>query len=214
MEKKYEDLKVLKEIEKKIKTFNKTRNNRIKMSTRLNTYSEKWKLIFFFLNIEAVIFVVLSLVGEEISQNFGNVIFNVLSGMFSIYVILIQYYINELNYRERALRVHYHQLDIEDLIIKLKKLIMEYNSEESDSNVRMEKDILKDFNIIMYEYQTILKNNENHDFIDNQRRIQETIEEQISSKVKDFTIDNVVLNINFILLFVMPILVGIIAFWG
>ncbi|PFC18827.1 MULTISPECIES: SLATT domain-containing protein [Bacillus cereus group] len=214
MEKKYEDLKVLKEIEKKIKTFNKTRNNRIKMSTRLNTYSEKWKLIFFFLNIEAVIFVVLSLVGEEISQNFGNVIFNVLSGMFSIYVILIQYYINELNYRERALRVHYHQLDIEDLIIKLKKLIMEYNSEESDSKVRMEKDILKDFNIIMYEYQTILKNNENHDSIDNQRRIQETIEEQISSKVKDFTIDNVVLNINFILLFVMPILVGIIAFWG
>lgn len=184
------------------------------MSTRLNTYSEKWKLIFFFLNIEAVIFVVLSLVGEEISQNFGNVIFNVLSGMFSIYVILIQYYINELNYRERALRVHYHQLDIEDLIIKLKKLIMEYNSEESDSKVRMEKDILKDFNIIMYEYQTILKNNENHDSIDNQRRIQETIEEQISSKVKDFTIDNVVLNINFILLFVMPILVGIIAFWG
>ncbi|MGU7367961.1 SLATT domain-containing protein [Bacillus cereus] len=214
MEKKYEDLKVLKEIEKKIKTFNKTRNNRIKMSTRLNTYSEKWKLIFFFLNIEAVIFVVLSLVGEEISQNFGNVIFNVLSGMFSIYVILIQYYINELNYRERALRVHYHQLDIEDLIIKLKKLIMEYNSEESDSKVRMEKDILKYFNIIMYEYQTILKNNENHDSIDNQRRIQETIEEQISSKVKDFTIDNVVLNINFILLFVMPILVGIIAFWG
>lgn len=121
---------------------------------------------FFLLNIEAVIFVLLSLGGKEIHPVFGKSIFSLISGIFSIYVILVQYYINELNYNERALKVHYHQLDLEDLILKLKELILIHNVKGKTND---EQDLIKSFNIIMFEYQSILKNNENHDSVDNEK---------------------------------------------
>ncbi|MCY8098449.1 hypothetical protein MOB81_20565, partial [Bacillus atrophaeus] len=61
MERKYKELDIKTEIEKKMNTLNKTRNTRIKMSLRLKKYSEQWKVVMFILNIEAVIFVLLSL---------------------------------------------------------------------------------------------------------------------------------------------------------
>ncbi|MBU7595639.1 SLATT domain-containing protein [Metabacillus halosaccharovorans] len=200
----YKNINVISEIEKKIKTLNKTRTTRIKMSLRLKNYSEKWKSIMFVLNIEAVIFIVLSLGGKGINMVFEETIFSVISGIFSIYVILIQYYINELNYNERALKVHYHQLDIEDLILRLKELITRNNSVE---NSLTEKELLVEFDTIMFEYQTVLKNNENHHPVDYERGIRESLENADKIKnVYDFTVDNIVLNINITLLILVPII--------
>jgi hypothetical protein len=211
LKKGYKDIHIKSEIEKKIKTLNKTRMNRIKMSTRLKKYSDKWKLVFFVLNIEAVTFIILSLAGEEVSIKFAGTLFSVLSGIFSIYVILIQYYINELNYNERALKVHYHQLDIEDLILRLKELLTKNNSIENKPN---EKRIIEDYGIIMNEYQTILKNNENHDNVDNQRRIQEEKETRTRNVPRDFTVDNLILNTNIHLLWTVPAVFSLLLFYG
>lgn len=208
MSKEYKDIDVISEIEKKINTLNKTRNTRIKMSLRLKNYSEKWKAVIFWLNIEAVIFVLLSINGQYISYIFSNQIFPTISGIFAIYAILIQYYINELNYNERALRVHYHQLDIEDLILRLKELIIKYNSDqvEVDDNT-----LIDEFNTIMYEYQTVLKNNENHKPVDYERNMREIFTDKDKiKKVKDLTVDNILLNINIIIVIIVPffILIG------
>lgn len=227
MGKTYKDITILSEIEKKINTLNITRNNRIAMSLRLKKYSERWKLVFFGMNIEAVIFVLLSISGNEIHFKFDGPIFGVLSGIFSVYVILIQYYINELNYNERALKVHYHQLDIEDLVLRLKGLIIGNNNE---SNKLEEKYLIDYFNTIMFEYQVILKNNENHDPVDNKKNIYENLISQSKKEVnqrqqtveakekdiptkrtkfpnsfQDFTIDNFVLIFNIILILIAPI---------
>lgn len=200
----YKDINIITEIDKKIKTLNKTRNTRIKMSLRLKDYSEKWKSILFVMNIEAVIFVLLSLAGDEINPIFKGATFSVLAGIFSIYVILIQYYINELNYNERALKVHYHQLDIEDLILRLKDLITKKNSDE---NGLKEKDYIDEFNTIMFEYQTIIKNNENHHPIDYERSMRERTENNDKlKKIYDFTVDNIVLNFNIALIILLPVL--------
>ncbi|MBH0333970.1 hypothetical protein ABH14_30290 [Brevibacillus brevis] len=220
MDKDYSNINIYSEINKKINTLNKTRYNRIEMSIRLKNYSEKWKLVFFFLNIEAVIFVVFSLGGKEIHSIFGHSIFTVISGVFSIYVILLQYYVNELNYNERALRVHYHQLDVEDLILRLKELLAKKNSEHNKLD---EKNTLENFSIIMHEYQTILKNNENHDSVDNIKSIQNKLadkdekeklkgdKEEVGAnkgKVKDLTIDNILWYINFIIM-LLPIVISL-----
>lgn len=207
MSSEYEKINILTEIEKKINTLNKTRNTRIRMSLRLKDYSEKWKLILFILNIEAVIFVLLSLGGEGINRMFKEPVFSIIAGIFSIYVILIQYYINELNYNERALKVHYHQLDIEDLILRLKNLIIKKNSEE---NRLKENEYMDEFNTIMFEYQTVIKNNENHHPIDYKKSmIKESDEGCKQKKIKDFTVDNIVLNINIVLMIFIPLLITI-----
>ncbi|MFD2922169.1 SLATT domain-containing protein [Halobacillus naozhouensis] len=163
MKKDYKNIDIVGEVNHKIKTLDITRYNRIYMSQRLSKYSEEWKFVFFLLNIEAIIFVTLSLTGV-----FDGVAFNASSGIFSIYVILAQYYINGLNYNERSLKMHYHQLDIEDLILRLKNLLLKYNSDVEKYEL---DDMQKDYELIMNQYQTILKNNENHDPVDNQKRL-------------------------------------------
>lgn len=195
---KYRDLDIRKEIEKKINTLNKTRNIRINMSLRLKKYSEQWKAVMFLLNIEAVIFILLSLGSQTLNQILSNNLFSIVSGVFSIYVILIQYYIGELNYNERALKVHYHQLDIEDLILRLKDLKIKENTME-------ESNLIYEFNRIMNEYQTVLKNNENHDPVDYKTYIRETSKDKENLKrVRDFTVDNIVLKFNLILSILFP----------
>lgn len=188
----YSDLKLETEIAKKIGTFNKTRENRINMSKRLKLYSDTWKIIFFLLNIEAIIFVVLSLSPIKVS--------NILTGIFSIYVILLQYYINELNYSERSLKIHYHQLDIEDLILKLKSLMMKINKEGIEGCI-----CLKEFQTIMTEYQMLLKNNENHDSIDNNKRKLESSD--IDIKLRDLTVDKLIIYFNKVIVVLMGFLI-------
>jgi hypothetical protein len=212
MEKDYSNIDPISEINKKINTLNKTRNNRIEMSKRLKKYSDKWKFIFFFLNIEAVFLILLSLAGKELVPfNINSSYFSVFSGIFSIYVILLQYYVNELNYNERSLKIHYHQLEIEDLILRLKKLILLKNS--NDDNIE-EKELIENFMSIMFEYQTILKNNENHDPVDNNKtKIENSTFNNIpiKNKVWDFTVDNILLNINMVLIVLLPIVFSLLV---
>jgi hypothetical protein len=179
----YSNIELDTEIPKKINTLNKTRENRINMSKRLKGYGDEWKLVFFILNIEAIILVVLSLSDVNISS--------IITGVFTIYVVLLQYFINELRYSERAVKIHYHQLDIEDLILRLKKVSIEFNNKkkQDENNV-----LLNQFYIIMFEYQMLLKNNENHDSIDNKKRKIDSA--NISEKVRDFTIDKLIIVFN------------------
>ncbi|MDY7224521.1 SLATT domain-containing protein [Halalkalibacterium halodurans] len=207
MDKEYKNITVFSEIEKKINTLNKTRNNRIEMSKRLKKYSDKWKVIFFYLNIEAVLFVLLSLGGGNIHPVFGDQIFSLFSGSFSIYVILLQYYINGLNYNERALKTHYHQLDLEDLILKLKTLILKKNSSDVYIDDRPQ---IESFNTVMFEYQSALKNNENHSYVDNEMSLFNQLEPNTFAKDKrkvgDLSVDNILIYINIFILFI-PIFV-------
>lgn len=200
MSKDYRDIEILNEINNKLNTLNIIRNSRIIMSERLKLYSEKWKVVFFVLNIEAVVFILLSLTGKEINLAFTKPIFSIISGLFSIYVIMVQYYINELNYNERALKIHYHQLEIEDLILRLKILLLKNNSQE---NKLLEKVIINNFSSIMIEYQSLLKNNENHEYIDYLKSKKE------KKGSKDFTVDNLILRANQLLIFLIPLLVVI-----
>lgn len=205
----YKDIKIRDEINKKINTFNKTRNTRIKMSLRLKKYSEQWKLVMFILNIEAVIFVLLSLGGQTLNSVFTNSTFLIVSSIFSIYVILIQYYIGELSYSERALKIHYHQLDIEDLILRLKELIIKDNSRKNkDEDTLYEQNFIQQFNIIMHEYQTILKNNENHEPIDRERsKLEDSENKENLKKILDNTVDNIILKCNIVLAILLPIII-------
>ncbi|AQQ52237.1 SLATT domain-containing protein [Planococcus lenghuensis] len=216
--KKYQDRDINDEIEKKINTLNKTRDNRLEMSKRLTSYDDKWKVVFFFLNIEAVIFILLALSETNIDEILPGEIFSLFSGIFSIYVILLQYYINSLNYRERALRMHYHQLDIEDLILKFKVVFLKKKDPENSIEY---SEAIKDYKTIMFKYQSILKNNENHSPIDN--KVNEFYRSNIDSqkankdcklfrkwKPLDLTVDNTILYLNVFFTFgLLVILVGV-----
>lgn len=164
----YPDRQIEDEISYKIKTLDTTRQNRITLSKRLSRYSRRWRFIFFIINIEAVIFVLLSLTNtiNVIPLGDWKIPFNLVSGIFTIYVILLQYYINILNYNERALQVHYHQLEIEDLILQLKMLFIRQNSANEDIS---QTDLIKQHDQIIAKYQLALKNNENHRNIDHRK---------------------------------------------
>lgn len=164
----YPDRQIEDEISYKIKTLDTTRQNRITLSKRLSRYSRRWRFIFFIINIEAVVFVLLSLTNtiEFIPLGDRKVSFNLVSGIFTIYVILLQYYINILNYNERALQVHYHQLEIEDLILQLKMLFIRQNSDGENIS---ETNLIEQHDQIIAKYQLALKNNENHRTIDHRK---------------------------------------------
>ena len=48
-----------------------------------------------------------------------------LSALFSIYSLLVQNFVAKLNYNERALKLHYHQLELEDFLLELKSIIFQ-----------------------------------------------------------------------------------------
>lgn len=186
--KKYSERDVLYEIEHKIGTLDKTRNNKMKQSLRLEKYNEMWKVVTFILNIEAVIFVILSLSGIALFDKNDN--FKVVVSIFSIYVILIQYYVSGQKYGERALKAHNQQLSIEDLILSLKNLFIMKNSEGIDVRKTF---LINELNRIMNEYQILLKNNENHAPIDYMSAVTEHVSEKL---VKDYTKDNLMIYFN------------------
>lgn len=197
----YEERDIVFEIKHKVNTFNKTRNNKIKQSLRLERYTEMWKVVTFILNIEAVIFVILSL-GAEPESILDNNYFVIISSIFSIYVILIQYYISEQRYGERALKAHYQQLHIEDLILSLKNLLITRNSAEIELK---ESYLINEFNRLINDYQTILKNNENHSPIDYLFATAE--ESQGGLSKKDFTKDNIMVYSNIGFCIVIPLII-------
>ena len=84
------------------------------------------------------------------------------SGCFSLYTIITQYYYNNLNYRERGLKFHYLELDLERLVIQLKTLLRNMNMTDSD--------LEREYSYIMNNYISSLKGYENHEDIDNEKR--------------------------------------------
>ena len=146
------------------------------------------------------------------------------SGCFSLYTIITQYYYNNLNYRERGLKFHYLELDLEHLIVKLKTLLRDKNK----SDLELEGE----YKFIMNNYICSLKGYENHEEIDNkEREIREVIDneeqedcEEINNKkledkseirhkekIKDYSSDNIFYygNICIILLFGILYIIGI-----
>lgn len=192
-----------------------TRRNRMNLSERLMRYSRRWKLVFFVINIEAVIFVLLSLTGTIENLQIGNfsISFSLLSGIFTIYVILLQYYINVLNYSERALRAHYHQLELRDLGLHLNMLLIK---RETDGKNMTDKYIIEKNEEAIEKYQLALKNNENHRAIDNKLRVrgeQQRAYSEGKSKKRasffaplDFTLDNMLIIANAILTVIMLVI--------
>ncbi|WP_052503150.1 SLATT domain-containing protein [Streptococcus suis] len=116
-------------------------------------------LFFFIMNVVAVIMLIFSLTGLE--ENKHKM---VISSIFSLYTIITQYAYNNLNYRERALKFHYIELEIEAQILALKSLA------RNTSN-HCEEFLENMFDSVMKQYICTLKGYENHDDVDNKKRL-------------------------------------------
>lgn len=170
-------------IDKNLKKIKRTRKNRIILSERLKKYSHRWRIITFVLNMEAVFLVIWSLSSKSDT--------NLISSFFAIYVILLQYLINELNYNERSMKAHYHQLELNELLVKLSML-----------KVKIKKDLSFDESIkkiekVMEIYQVSLKNNENHSNRDD--RVGKMNKYVPNHKLYDFSLDNIFIFLNLII---------------
>lgn len=150
----YNDITIEKEIVKKIGSINSVRTARIVASDRLKNLSNRWNTLLFFFNVFAIIFVITSLVLES------NKSLIVLTSSYTLYVILLQYYISVKNYDERSLRFHYHQLELESNILELKLLVDIINNENLSADKRTK--LVENYNFIMEKYQLNLRDIENH----------------------------------------------------
>lgn len=211
-----------------INVLTKTRLNRINFGERLRKYDSKWKVIIFLLNMEAVFLIVWTLYIDDPSKNML-----LISSFFAIYVILLQYFINEQSYSERSLKMHYHQLEINDLkivlerrLLKLRDLLKNYESNEI-TLAEFEEKYNRYFNEhdeIMQKYQVTIKNNENHAEQDHILTLKRTAahklreqmdyseEDVLSNKVKvneekvkvrDFSFENIFIYVNLCIFFLM-----------
>lgn len=152
----YRDRTINDEIGYKITSIDITRTNRILASERLYRLSRKWEIVFFCMNILAILFLMSSILFFSASK-----VMTLITGLFSLYTIITQYYYNNLNYRERGLKYHYLELDLEQQIIELKTLL---RKKLTDSELERE------YESIMKNYLYSLKGYENHEEIDNQNR--------------------------------------------
>ena len=201
------------EIRHKIDSLEKVRKARIEASNRLYKYSSKWEAVLLIMNIIAVILLVLSFSNkDDLSYKKTQI-----SAFYSLYTILIQYFYNIQNYRERALKFHYLELDIEQNIIELKKLLLINDDKEKLSEFEKEE-LVKEYDIVMKKYNTALYGYENHESIDFDKANNETKDDEkmkddektkddekrcacitkINKKYKDFSIDNQLFYLNII----------------
>ncbi|PFG79836.1 hypothetical protein BW152_11635 [Lactococcus lactis] len=182
----YKERDIREEINKKIEGFNRTRDNRIHASERLYSYSNKWDFMFFVMNILAVVFLIFSLMNVESHRGLF------ISSCFSLYAVILQYYYNTLNYKERALRFHYQQLEIEKYILELKKLLRV---------VQDDSELEKQYDIIWNKYLITLLGTENHSRFDDEEVLYDR-EKSIKKlkKPRDFSLDNFLFYSNVILI--------------
>lgn len=183
------------EIQKKITGWKRTRYNRINVSERLKKYSARWNSIMFFMNAFAIILTIISL-----KFPLKNGIDTVTTGCFSLYVILLQYFLANQNYEKRSLKFHYEQLEIEKLRYSLKSLLRDPSLSYQQ---KQEKYIS-----ISNQYLISLKNNENHAKIDDKvvkggsDKSKEKSNNSSSSKSKsyhDTSLDNIIFYVNLVL---------------
>ena len=173
------------EINKKIVASNRTRDNRIHASERLYSYSEKWESVFFGMNILAVLFLIFSLMNGESKERLF------ISSSYSLYTVILQYFYSTLNYKERALKFHYQQLKLEELILELKRILrVVYNKRKLEI----------EFNAILQNYILTVSSTENHSRFDDAKVLYDKSEEKSTlQKPRDFSIDNIIFYINIII---------------
>lgn len=167
---------IFEEIAHKITSLNVVRENRIMLSKRMATKDSFWNNMFFMLNIIAICFFIVSLYK-------GNEFLSMVSGVYSIYVILLQYTINLKSYGERHALAKRNEMLIESKILKMKKLLYC----KTEENIAIEK-----YNSIMDEYLRELEFFPNHSDIDltdeNYKKIKKTnktVSTKIWLKLKD-----------------------------
>lgn len=184
-------------VKKKSSSIAFARGCRIHLSKRLANYDRLWNFIFFAMNIEAVIIVVLSLTKTVGTITIGSfsMPFDLFAGMFTLYVILLQYYINALNYSERSYRSHYHQIELEDWTIALDKLVI-----KMEEKLISRESVIDVYHHIVSKYQLSIKNNENHSDIDFRRTSHEKkLKEGMRTNnkaLKDLSLDIMLIGVN------------------
>ncbi|SUO88899.1 SLATT domain-containing protein [Streptococcus uberis] len=148
------------EIETKIFSIDVVRTARIKASERLYKYSSSWDFLFLMMNVVSVALLVVSLLPLPINDSKTGLM---ISAFFSLYTMLIQYFCSTLNYNERALKYHYHQLELENFILQLKNLLLweKTENEPKTNNVKFKR-----YKIILEKYQISLQGYENHSDLD------------------------------------------------
>ncbi|MBM7636634.1 SLATT domain-containing protein [Streptococcus saliviloxodontae] len=150
------------------------RKSRINTSERLGNYSSKWEMYLLVFSILSTILLVISIgLKDETTSR------KIISGCFSMYTIILQYFVSTLNYRERALKFDYHQLEIENLIQDFQ------NIECEDEEIKKNK-----YPIIMEKYQILLQGQENHSDLDYRKANKED-----SKYTRDFSLDNIFVNL-------------------
>lgn len=163
----------------------RTRTNCLLASQRLLLFANRWNNLSFLINVVAMTFAVISVL------NHVSKYFTWLSTFYAIYVILLQYFLANKDYNARSSKLHYEQLEINSIRMKLK--ILSANKE------LVESDKARYFQEIFSEYNISLNNNENHTKLDDQRG------KDTSSKHRDFSFDNVFINLNLIICIVVII---------
>ena len=177
MENKYKSTESL--IEDAIKDLKRTRSNRISKSERFKSYNSKWNTLFFVTNVGTIIAILITYTKIEASD-----LSIFITNSFSIYLILLQYFLSTLDYSARSLKLHYEQLEINELRMQLKLLLV---SESPDK--------ASEFRHLFEKYSISLKNNENHDAYDDK-----------SNKRWDMTSDNIFFDLNVIFIIIIIVL--------
>lgn len=159
-ERKYRESTIDDEIENKIYSLDIVRTARIKASERLYKYSDAWDFLFLGMNIVSVALLIVSLLPLPINDSKSGLM---ISSCFSLYTMLVQYFCSVQNYNERALKYHYHQLELENLILQLKNIFLTNNTEEGSYS---DLDRFKRYRAILEKYQISLQGYENHEDVD------------------------------------------------
>ena len=154
------------------------------------------------MNLVAVIFVFLSFINGN-----NRTAIAVVSGCYTTYVLILQYFLATRNYNSRSLKLHYEQLEIESLRSELKAI--EFSP---DQGVKQKEE---HFTYIIQCYQTSLLGIENHTRIDDLRYTRGKIRRDTSLSEQsrfsflrsclrwlqdiDLTIDNILIFLNLVI---------------
>lgn len=130
------------------------RKSRMHASERLYGYANHWEFIILIMNVISSGLMILSLATNESREKI------IISACFSIYTMIMQFYYSTLNYRERALRLHYHQLELEDLNLELEMTQIVNSSRDGKQEWIEEK--FRIYSEVVSKYQLALQDQENH----------------------------------------------------
>ena len=106
---------IFEEILHKKESFDIVRNTRINFSLRMKKIYHAWDTCFFIFNFSAISLFVTSVFLKDGKLGF-------ISGIYSIYIILLQYTISKLRFHEKYQLAEQNQLLIEEKINRLKKI--------------------------------------------------------------------------------------------